>query len=349
MPSSSEAVATSAFSSPARSRRSTRRRRSFERLPWWAATTSSPSRSPSSWASRSANRRVLTNTMVVRWPVTCSAIRSSTLSIWAPDAIASSSPSGSSMATSSARRWPGVDDRAVGPAVGAGAGADQQRGDHLDGLLRRRQPHPGRWHGADVGEPFEREAEVAPALVPGQGVDLVDDDGLDAAERRPALLGRDQQVERLRGGDDERARRPDHGRPLAGGAVAGAHPDREVGRGQPEPPRRGGDLGQRSLEVLGDVDRQRLQRRDVDDPGAADREPPGVGEVQPVDGHEEAGQRLARAGGRRHQRVLPGGDGWPGGLLRGCGPVGEALPEPGRDGGMQLDRGQERGVDRRAP
>ena len=49
------AVATSAFSSPARSRVSTRSRRSFERLPWWAATTSSPSRSPSSWASRSAS------------------------------------------------------------------------------------------------------------------------------------------------------------------------------------------------------------------------------------------------------------------------------------------------------
>ena len=66
MPSSSDAVATSAFSSPARSRRSTRWRRSFERLPWCAATTSSPSRSPSWCASRSASRRVLTNTSVVR-------------------------------------------------------------------------------------------------------------------------------------------------------------------------------------------------------------------------------------------------------------------------------------------
>ena len=46
MPSSSDAVATRARSSPARSRVSTRSRRSLDRLPWWEATTSSPSRSP---------------------------------------------------------------------------------------------------------------------------------------------------------------------------------------------------------------------------------------------------------------------------------------------------------------
>ncbi len=47
IPSSSEAVATRARRSPARRRVSTRYRRSFDRLPWWAATTSSPRRSPS--------------------------------------------------------------------------------------------------------------------------------------------------------------------------------------------------------------------------------------------------------------------------------------------------------------
>ena len=54
MPSSSEAVATTARSSPARSRASTRSRRSIERLPWWACTLSSPRRSASWWATRSA-------------------------------------------------------------------------------------------------------------------------------------------------------------------------------------------------------------------------------------------------------------------------------------------------------
>ena len=106
MPSSSDAVATSAFRSPARSRDSTRCRRSFDRLPWWAATRSSPSRSPSSCANRSAILRVLTNTSVVRWAWTCSAMRSRISAICSADATAPSSSSGSSSARSSARWCP---------------------------------------------------------------------------------------------------------------------------------------------------------------------------------------------------------------------------------------------------
>ena len=48
IPSSSEAVATRARSSPALSRVSTLSRLCLERLPWWADTTSGPRRSPSS-------------------------------------------------------------------------------------------------------------------------------------------------------------------------------------------------------------------------------------------------------------------------------------------------------------
>ena len=106
IPSSSDAVATRAFSSPARSRRSTRARRSFERLPWCAATTSSPSRSPSWCARRSASRRVFTNTRVVWCSRTRSAMRSSTSSICSADVTASSSPPGSSSSRSRSRWWP---------------------------------------------------------------------------------------------------------------------------------------------------------------------------------------------------------------------------------------------------
>ena len=41
------------------------------------------------------------------------------------------------------------------------------------------------------------------------------------------------------------------------------------GTAKPESFGRLGDLGQRALEVLLDVDGQRLERRDVDDPGPA--------------------------------------------------------------------------------
>ena len=73
MPSSSDAVATSTFSSPRFRRCSASSRVSFARLPWCAATASLPSRSPRWRAARSAMRRVLTKTSVVRCMRTSSA------------------------------------------------------------------------------------------------------------------------------------------------------------------------------------------------------------------------------------------------------------------------------------
>ncbi len=67
MPSSSDAVATMARREPALSRSSASSRRARDRLPWWAATCPSPSRSESAWAARSASLRVFTNTRVVRF------------------------------------------------------------------------------------------------------------------------------------------------------------------------------------------------------------------------------------------------------------------------------------------
>ncbi len=114
IPSSSDAVATSARSEPARSRASTSRRRSADRLPWCAATTKgspSPSgpdssRSASWWATRSASLRVFTKTRVVRCSRTSAAIRSRISPNCPPGATASSSASGSSIATSRPRRCP---------------------------------------------------------------------------------------------------------------------------------------------------------------------------------------------------------------------------------------------------
>ena len=66
MPSSSDAVATSARSCPLLSRSSASRRRARDRLPWWHVTVSSPRRSASRAERRSAIFRVFTNTSVVR-------------------------------------------------------------------------------------------------------------------------------------------------------------------------------------------------------------------------------------------------------------------------------------------
>ena len=94
---------------------------------------------------------------------------------------------------------------------------------------------------------------------------------------------------------------------------------------------------ERALEVLGDVDRERLQRRHVDDPrDAVDRLARVVRPVEAVDAHEEPGERLARAGGRGDQRVgaRPRCAGQPSRLRRG-GAVGEAPAEPLGDRRME--------------
>ena len=70
------------------------------------ASRADPSRSPSWWATRSAMLRVLTNTSVVRCPLTCSAIRSRICAICSPVGTAPSSSSGISSARSSCLRCP---------------------------------------------------------------------------------------------------------------------------------------------------------------------------------------------------------------------------------------------------
>ncbi len=97
-----------------------------------------------------------------------------------------------------------------------------------------------------------------------------------------------------------------------------------------------GDLAQRPFQVLRDVDGQRLQRRHVHDTrDALDRLARVVREIQAVDADEEPGERLARAGRRRDQRVGARGDVRPRVALRRSGAVGEAAPEPRADRGME--------------
>ena len=91
----------------------------------------------------------------------------------------------------------------------------------------------------------------------------------------------------------------------------------------------GCDLGERALEVLGDVDRERLQRGDVDDPrDAVDVISAFVCAVETIDADEESGERLARPRRRRDQRVGSGGDVRPPTALGFRRTVRKAAPEP---------------------
>ena len=94
--------------------------------------------------------------------------------------------------------------------------------------------------------------------------------------------------------------------------------------------------GEWSAQVALDVDRQRLERRDVEHPAALLGRRLRVPD-QRVEGGEEGRQGLAGSGRRDDERVLPGRDGLPGAGLGGCG-LGEHLAEPG--GGRRAERGE---------
>jgi len=236
-----------------------------------------------------------------------------------------------------------VDDLAARPAARLPAplpGADEQVRHRLDRTLRRGQTDPHRSRLAECIEALERECQMRAALVAGERVDLVDDERGDAPQDPTAALGREQQVEGFGRRDEQVRRTLQHRRALGGGGVAAAHedPDGRSGETQLEGDVR--DLAQRALEVLPDVDAERLERRDVDElrlvgEGALRLE----AAIQAIDAHEEGGQRLSRAGRRGDQRVASLRDGGPALRLRLGRAVGKAALEPAAHGGMERRSG----------
>ena len=198
----------------------------------------------------------------------------------------------------------GVDDRALAAA------AHEEAAHLLERPLRGGQPDPLERTAGQRLEPLEREREVRAALGARHGVDLVHDHGLGVHEEL-ARLRREHQVERLGRGDQDVRRLAQHRLALLLGRVAGADGDGHVAA----------DALERRAQVLLDVVRERLQRRDVDQPRLAlalGERPSG----QAVERPEERGERLARAGG--------GGDG-----ARSHRPQSQARPAPAPPWGAQ--------------
>ena len=118
--------------------------------------------------------------------------------------------------------------------------------------------------------------------------------------------------------------------------VAGAHADRDVRHVAAHALRHARDAVQRRAQVVLHVDAEGLERRDVEDlhaaVGGALRAVDGQGLLpgeldEGVERPEERGERLAGAGGRDHERVLPVRDRAPRPLLHGRGRR-EDLGEP---------------------
>ena len=291
MPSSRLDVATSAGSRPALSSSSMKTRCSRATLPWWARTSSSPASSLSRWASRSDSRRLLVKTIVLRWLRISSRIRG-----WiAGQMLVRMSPrvAGPPGCSSSGRTSPSADMSSTGTTTSrssglrapastivtsrSGPGPAEEPGDRLERPLRGGQPDPlhrrfvvRRRAGTQRLEALEAERQVRAALRAGDGVDLVDDHVLDAAQDLAGGAGQ-HQVERLGGRDQDVRRVAGDLAPVLGRRVAGPAGDRDVGHGLAEALGGERDAGQRGPQVALDVVGQRLERRDVQDADGAGR------------------------------------------------------------------------------
>ena len=224
--------------------------------------------------------------------------------------------------------------------------AAEEAGDLGERPLRGRQPDALRRLVRDLLQPLERHREVGAALGGGEGVDLVDDDGLDVDERL-GRIRREHQVEALRRRDEQVGRAAQQRLAVLRRRVARAHrhlgheertPFLTVGvdsrRFLPQPLVGQRDARQRRAQVLLDVERQRPQRRDVEDAGALLAFLRRRRGDEAVDRRQERGQRLAAAGRRADQRVLAGRDVRPTLDLR-LRRLGEGRAEPRPHGGRE--------------
>ena len=224
-----------------------------------------------------------------------------------------------------------VDNAGVGCRV---SGARQESGDLLDRLLGRGQTDALERAARQMLQPLEREREVAAALVPRHGVDLVHDHRAHRAEHRTRVLGREDEIQRLGSRDEDVRRTLRHRLAVGLRRIARANERADLHVRQAQLLQRAADLGERLGEVLLNVVRERLEGRDVHHLGLVPQ-----GAVQPltkqgIDRGEERRERLPRARGGRDQRVPAGLNDRPGATLR-LGRIAEPRLEPARDDGME--------------
>ena len=217
------------------------------------------------------------------------------------------------MSSTGTTTWRSHDLCAGGATISTGAWPPRNRATSSVG--RTVADSPIRWagFGEQRVEPLEGDREVGATFRAGDRVHLVDDDRLDALQRLAGPAGQHEE-QRLGGRDQDVGWSGREGTALVGRCVARADADPDVGQpGRPggEPLRRLPDAGQRRPEVALDVDGQRLERGDVEHPGALGLVLRRRRGQQLVDRSQERAERLARAGRARprecggHSRSRP--------------------------------------------
>ncbi len=166
-----------------------------------------------------------------------------------------------------------------------------------------------------------------------QGVDLIHDHPLNGAERLPSPR-REQQVERLRRRDQDVRRAFAEGTSLIRRRITGPDTDPDWCDGSPTARRGQCDACHGRTEIAVHVMDQGLQGRHIQHPQPVERFRGFRVAHQPVQTPQERSERLAAAGRRTDEGVLPSGDSRPAQRLRGRRRL-ERRPEPIPGGGPE--------------
>src|SRR6476646_6423607 len=167
-------------------------------------------------------------------------------------------------------------------------------------LLRRRKTDADRRPMRQRLKPLERKREMRAALVIGYGVNFINDYGLNISQDGPALFRREEDVERLRRGNEDVRWAFEHGPALVHKRVTGRDGSANLRHEQAALSRHLKNFAERGFEVLLNVVAEGLERRDVEDfcpvlqisgQRLAD---------QAVNAGKKCGQSLAGTGGGRN-------------------------------------------------
>ncbi len=125
-----------------------------------------------------------------------------------------------------------------------------------------RQPDALGGNGEQGVEALQTQRQLRPAFGTGHGVHLINDDGVDPAQRLPPLGG-EQQKQRFRRGDEDIRRRAQKFCPLSGGRIPGTHTHGDRGGRQSLALPFRADAFKGNAQIALHVGGQRFDRRDV--------------------------------------------------------------------------------------
>ena len=229
----------------------------------------------------------------------------------------------------------GIDDSAVGFPVRADiVHTDEESTNLLDGILRGGETYASDLFVRKLGQPLHRNAEVRPALVVGNGMELVDDEGAHVLQSPATALGGQENEERFGRRNEHMGRLLRHSLSLALGRISRSHGDSNVRKRSSPRLREVLQVAQGRHQVAMDIVRERLKRRDIDDLSLVRYFPLEALPDEAVEALQEGRQRLARPGRSRNERMPPLGDGGPSLRLR-VRRSDELASEPLADEGMK--------------